>query len=179
MKIDIFDYAFLEYGKLLHTITSISIFIWLISAKLLFFNTSVMSDSLWPTDCSTPGFPVLHYLPEFAQTHVHWVEDAIQPSHPLLPPSPLPSIFPSIRIFSSDLALPTRWPKYCSFHFSISPSSEYSGLISFGITGLISLLSKGLSRVFSSTTVQKHQFFGTQPSLRSNSHVHTCLLEKP
>ena len=126
-------------------------------------------------DCSMPGFPVLHHLLKFAQTHVHWVGDAIQLFHSLLTPSPLPSIFPSIRIFSSDLALPTRWPKYCSFHFSISPSSEYSGLISFGITGLISLLSKGLSRVFSSTTVQKHQFFGTQSFLLSSSHIYTWL----
>ena len=110
--------------------------------------------------------------------HVHWVGEAIQLFHSLLTPSPLPSLFPSIRIFSSDLARPIRWPKYCSFHFGISPSNEYSGLISFGITGFISLLSKGLSRVFSSTTVQKHQFFGTQPPLWSNSHSYTWLLEK-
>ena len=75
--------------------------------------------------------------------------------HPLLL---LPSIFPSIRVFSSESALHIRWPKYWSFSFSISPSNEYSGLISFRIDGLIS---KGLSRVFSSTTIQKHQFFGT------------------
>ena len=81
-----------------------------------------------PMDCSTPGFPVLHCLPEFAQTHVHWVGDAIQPSRPLSPPSP--SIFP---IFSSESALHIRVPKYCSFSFSISPSKEYSGLISFRI----------------------------------------------
>ena len=72
-----------------------------------------------------------------------------------------------------------RWPKYWSFGFSISPSSEYSVLISLGLTGLISLQSKGLSRVFSNTTVQKHQFFGAQPSLWSNAHIHTWLLEKP
>ena len=78
--------------------------------------------------------------------------------HPLLL---LPSIFPSIRVFSSEKALHIRWSKYWSFSFSISPSNVYSGLISFRIDGLISLLSKGLSRVFSITTVQKHQFFGT------------------
>ena len=80
--------------------------------------------------CSTPGFPGPHHLPEFAQTHVHWVGDAIQLfclSHPLL----LPSIFPSIRVFSNELALHIRWPKYRSFSFRISPSNEYSGLISF------------------------------------------------
>ena len=77
--------------------------------------------------------------------------------HPLLL---LPSVFPSVRIFSNELALCIRYPKYWSFSFSISPSSEYSGLIYLGWTGLISLQSKGLSRVFSSTTVQKRQFFG-------------------
>ena len=96
--------------------------------------------------------------------------------HPLLL---LPSVFPGIRIFSNELALGIRWPKYWSFSFSISPSSEYSGLIPLGLTGLTSLLSKGLSRVFSSTTVWKHQFFGAQPSLWSTSHIHTWLLEKP
>ena len=80
-----------------------------------------------PMDCLAPGFPVLHYLPEFAQTHVHWVGDAIQPSHPLLPASP-PAL--SIRVFSNHSALCTRWPKYWSFSFSISSSNGYSGLIS-------------------------------------------------
>ena len=97
-------------------------------------------------DCSMPGFPVLHCLPEFAQTHVHWFADTIQPSlkrmfidllipsshlivcHPLLL---LPSIFPSIRVFSSESVLLIKWPKYWSFSFSISPSNESSGLISF------------------------------------------------
>ena len=84
-------------------------------------------------DCSTPGFPVLHCLPELAQTHVHCVNDAIQPSHPLLPPSPHALIFPSIRVFTSESTFPIRWPKYWSFSFSNSPSNEYSGLISFRI----------------------------------------------
>ena len=82
-----------------------------------------------PMDCSTSGFPVLHHLPEFAQSHVHWVYDAIQSSHPLSPPLLLPSVFPSIRVFSNESALCVRW----SFSFSISSSSEYSGLISFRI----------------------------------------------
>ena len=115
-----------------------------------------------PMNCSTPGFLVLHCLPEFAQTHVHWVGDATQTSHPLSSPSPPACTLPSIRVFSNESVLPIRWPKYWSFSFSISPSSEYSGLISLGLTGLFSLQSKGLSRVFSNTTVQKHQFFGTQ-----------------
>ena len=115
-----------------------------------------------PMDCSMPGFSVLHYLPEFVQTHVHWVRDAIQASHLLLPPSP-PSIFPSIRDFKNGSALCLRWPKYWSFSLSISPSNDYSELISFELTGWISLQSKGFSRAFSSTTIWKHQFFDTQP----------------
>ena len=95
-------------------------------------------------DCSTPGFPVFHSLPEFAQTHVHWVSDAIQSSHPLAPSS--------IRVVSSKLALHIRWPKYWSFSFSIRPPNGYSGLISLELTDLVSLLSKGFSRVFSSRT---------------------------
>ena len=82
-------------------------------------------------DCSTPGLPVHHKLPEFTQTHVHWVGDAIKPSHPLSSPSILASIFLSIRVFSNESVLCIRWPKYWSFSFNISPSSEYSGLISF------------------------------------------------
>ena len=91
----------------------------------------------------------------------------------------LPSIFPRIRVFSNESVLHIRWSKYWSFSFSISPSNEYSGLISFRMDWLDLLQSKGLSRVFSNTTVQKHQFFGTQLSLQSNSHSHTLLLEKP
>ena len=82
--------------------------------------------------------------------------------HPLLL---LHSIFPSTRVFSNESALHIRWPKYWSFSFNISPSNEYSGLISFGWTGWISLQSKGLSRVFSNTTIQKHQLFGSQLTL--------------
>ena len=86
-----------------------------------------------PIYCSRPGFPVLHSLPEFAQIHVHWVGDAIQPSHPLLPLLLLPSIFPSIRVLSNESVLHIRWPEYWSFSFSISLSNEYSRLISFRI----------------------------------------------
>ena len=88
-----------------------------------------------PMDCSTPGFPILHSLPEFAQTqiHVHWVSDAIQPFHPLLPPSPPALSLSQHQGFSNELALHIRWPKYWSFNFSISPSNENSELISFRI----------------------------------------------
>ena len=90
----------------------------------------------------------------------------------------MPSFFPRIRVLSNESALCIRWPKYWSFSSSNSLSNEYSGLISFRWTGWISLQPKGLWRVFSNTTVQKHQFFGAQLSLWSNSHIHTWLLEK-
>ena len=89
-----------------------------------------------PMDCSTPGFPVHHQLPKLTQTHIHRVSDAIQPSHPLLSPSPPAFIFPSIRVFSSESVLHIRWSKYWGFGFSISPSNEHSGLISFRIDWL-------------------------------------------
>ena len=132
-----------------------------------------------PMNRSTPGLPVHHQLPEFTQTHIHRVINAIQPSHPLLSPSPPARIPPSIRVFSNESTLHMRWPKYWSFSFSISPSKEIPGLSPSEWTGWISLLSKGLSRVFSNTTVQKHQFFGAQPSSQSNYHIHTWPLEKP
>ena len=96
--------------------------------------------------------------------------------HPLLL---LPSVFPNIRVFSNESTLHMRWPKYWHFSFSISPSNEHPGLISIRMDLLISLQSKGLSRVFSNTTVQNHQFFGAQLSSKSNSHIHTWPLEKP
>ena len=80
---------------------------------------------------STPGLPVHHQLPESTQTHVHWVGDAIQPSYPLSSPSCLPSIFPSIGVFSNESVLRIRWPKYWRFSFNISPSNEHPGLICF------------------------------------------------
>ena len=91
----------------------------------------------------------------------------------------LPPIPPSIRVFSNESALHMRWPKYWSFSFSISPSNEHPDLSPLGWTGCISLQSKELWRVFSNTTVQKHQFFGTQLSSQPNSHIHTLPLEKP
>ena len=88
-----------------------------------------------PMDCRTPGFPVLHHIPEPAQTHVHWVSDAIQPSLPVIPFFSCLQSFPASGFFSNELALCIRWPKYWSFSFSfsISPSNEYSGLIFFRI----------------------------------------------
>ena len=95
-----------------------------------------------PMNCSMPGLPVHHQLLELTQTHVHWVGDAIQPSHPLSSPSP-PSIFPSIRVFSNESALHIRWPKYWSFSFFISCSNEHPGLISFRMDWLDLLAVQG------------------------------------
>ena len=96
-----------------------------------------------PMDCSMPGFPVHQRLPELTQTHVHWVSDAIQSSHPLLSLLLSPSILPSIRVFSNESVLPITWPKYWNFSFSISPSNEYLGLISFRMDWLDLLAVQG------------------------------------
>ena len=90
-----------------------------------------MSDSLWPHGLQHARLPDHHQLLEFTQTHLRWVGDAIQPSHPLSSPSPPTLIFPSISVFSNESTLHIRWPKYWSFSFNISPSSEHPGLISF------------------------------------------------
>ena len=99
-----------------------------------------------PTDCSMPGFLVHHRLPELAQTHVHRLSDAIQPPHPLLSLLLLPSVFPSIMVFSNEPVLHIQWPKYWSFSFSICPSNEYSGLISFRVVWFDLLAVQGTLR---------------------------------
>ena len=119
-------------------------------------------------DCSMPGFSVLHH----PQSLFKLMPTGLVLCHPLL----LLQVFPSFRVFSSELALHIRWPKYWSFS-SIFPVN-IQGWFSLGLTGLISSLSKGLSRVFSSTTIQKHQFISTQPYLWSNFCMCTRLLEK-
>ena len=96
-----------------------------------------------PTNCSTPGLPVHHQLPEFTQTHLHWVGNTIQSSHPLSYPSPPAFNFSSIRVFSKESVLHIRWPKYWSFSLRISPSNEYSRLISFRIDWLDLLAVQG------------------------------------
>ena len=108
--------------------------------------------------------------------------ESVMPSNYLILCHPLfllPSIFPSIRVFSSESGLCIKWSKCWSFSFSISPSKNIQDWSPLGWTGWISLQRKGLSRVFSNTTVWKHQFFGTQLSSQSNSHIHTWPLEKP
>ena len=133
-----------------------------------------------PIDCSMPGFPVHHQFPELTQTHVHQVGDAIQPSYPLSPPSSpalnlshhqglfqwvssLHQVAKVLEVSTSASLLPTNTQDWSPLRW----------------TGWMSLQAKGLSRVFSNTTVQKHQFFSTQLSLWSNSHIHTWPLEKP
>ena len=124
-------------------------------------------------NCSTPGLPIHHQLPELLK--LTSIELVMASSHLILchPLLLLPPIPPSIRIFSSESTLCMTWPKYWSFSFSISPSNEHLGLISFRWTGWIALQSKWLSRVFSNTTVPKHQFFSACLSSQSNSHIYT------
>ena len=107
-----------------------------------------------PMNCSMPGLPVHHQLLEFTQTHVHWVSDAIQPSHPRRPLLLLPPIPPSIRVFSNESTLCMRWPKYWSFIFSITPSKESPGLLSFRMDWLDLLVVQGLDSQESSPTPQ-------------------------
>ena len=164
-----------------------------------------------PMDCSMPGFPVLHCLPEFTQTHVHWVDDIIQPFYLLSSTSPASLSFTISQsllklmsmelmissnhfIFYHPLLLLSIFPsKFSPVNWLFSPSSQniraltsasvlpmnIQGWFSLGWTGLIFLQSKSLWRVFSSITVQKHQFFQVQPSLWSNSHINIWPLEKP
>ena len=124
-------------------------------------------------DCSMPGLAILHQLLEFGQIHVHQVGDSIQPSHPLSCSLFLPSILPGNRVFSNESLIHISWPKYWRFNFSIGPSNEYSGLISFKMIGWVSLQSKRFSSVLSNTTVQNNQFFIAHHSLWCNCHIHT------
>ena len=141
---------------------------------------SVLSNSLWPHGlqharllCSSP-------IPR-AQSNScpssQWCHPTISSS--VISFSSCLQIFPSIKVFSNESALHIRWPKDWSFSFRIVLPVNIQHWFPLGLTGLISLQSKGLSRIFSSPTVRKHQFFGTQPSLWSNSHIFTWLLEKP
>ena len=137
------------------------------------FSQSVMSDFVIPwTAARQASLSITNSwsLPKLMSVEL------VRPSNHLILCRPLlflPSIFPSIRVFSNKSALHIRWPKYWSFSFNICLSNEHSGLISFRMDCLNLLAVQGLARVFSNTTVQKHQFFGAQPSSQSNSHIHT------
>ena len=138
-----------------------------------------MSDSLWPHEsqharppCPSPSSGVHSN----SRPSSRWCHPVISSS--VVPFFSCPQSLPASESFPmSQICM--RWPKYWSFSFSIIPSKEIPGLISFRMDSLISLQSKGLSGVFSNTTVQKHQFFSAQPSSQSNSHIHTWPLEKP
>ena len=145
-------------------------------AKLLQFSHVRLFATPWTTACQASlSITNSRSLPKLTSIEL------VMPSNHLIlchPPLRLPSIFPSIRVFSNEAALRIRWPKYWSFSFNISPSMNTQDWSPLGWTGWISLQSKGLSRVFN-TTVQKHQFFSVQLSLWSKSHIHTWLLENP
>ena len=134
-----------------------------------------------PVNHSTPGLPVRYQLPEFTQTHVHLVGDAIQPSHPLSSPSPPahnPSQDQSLFQWVNSSHQVAKVLEFQPQSASVLPMNMQD-CSTLGWTGWISLQSKGLSRVFSNTTVQKHQFFGAQLSSQSNSHIYTWPVEKP
>ena len=121
-----------------------AITVWIYTNSFQFSSVAQSCPTLCnPMDCSTPGFHVHHQLLDLTQTHVHWVGDTIQPFHSLLSPVLPPSIFPSIRVFSNESVLLIRWPKYWNFSFSISPSNEYSGLMSFRMDWLDLLAIQG------------------------------------
>ena len=125
-----------------------------------------------PMNRSIPGLPVHHQLPEFTQTHVHRVGDAIQPSHSLSSPSPPAPIPPNIRVFSNESALCMRWPKYWSFSFSISPSNEHTGLISFRMNWLDLLAVQGTLK----SLLQHHS---SKASILRHSAIFTAQLSHP
>ena len=132
-----------------------------------------MSNSCWPHGLQHARLPVHHQLLELAETHVHWGSDAIQPSHPLSSPSP-----PAFNLFQHQglfqwISSSIRWPKYWSFSFNISPSNEYSVLISFRMDWLDLLATKELSKVFSNTTIQKH--FRAELKVELGPIVYFCI----
>ena len=173
-------------GKHCSVFSTLYIHFWVhVSEKFLkiylqLFNLSVMSDSAtpWTAACQAS----LPFAISWSLLKLMSIELVMPSNHLILCRLPLllHSVFPSIRVFSSESALCIRWPKYwgASASASVLPV-KIQGWFPLGLTGVISLQSKGLSRVFSNTTVRKHQFFGTQSSLWSNSHIHTWLLEKP
>ena len=149
---------------------------WILNTLFQFSSVAQLGLTLCsPMDCIMPGFLVLYHLPEFAQTHVHQVGDAIQPSHHLLSPSPPAFSLSQHQGLSQWVSSSHQVAKY----WSVSPSNEYSGLVSFGIDWLDLLAVQVILNSLSNTIVQKHQFFGTQPSSQSNSHIHTWPQEKP
>ena len=145
-----------------------------------------------PMDCRMPGFPVHHQLLKPAQIHVHRVGDATQPSHPVICPLLLPSVFPSIKVFSKVSILRIKWQKYWSFSFSISPSNEHSGVISFRIDWFdlleVQVTLKSLPQHHSSKASVLQQLFPKEPRPRTRTQntasqgwngPHCCLVQWP
>ena len=134
-------------------------------------------------DCSAPGFPVLHYLPEFAQTHVHLISDGIQPSKPVSPFSSCLQTFPASKSFPMSQLSESGGQSIRASALASVPPMNIQSWVPLRLTGSLkislktTLQFKGLSRVFSNITIQKHQFFSAQSSLWSNSHVHIWVHE--
>ena len=149
-------------------------FLWIFVVQLL--SCVWLFAAPWTAPCQASlSFTISQSLPEFMSI------ESVMPSNHLIRCCSLllPSIFPRIRVFSNESVLCIRWPKYWSFSFSISPSSEYSGLISFKIDWFDLPAVQGTLKSLLNTTVWKHQFFSAQPSLWPNYHNYTCLLERP
>ena len=147
--------------------------------NVLLCNCQVIYDSgtSWPAACQNSLF----FTVSWSLLKLTSIESVVPSNHLILcrPLLLLPSVIPSIRVFSNESALPIRWPKYWSFSFSMSPSNEYAGLISFRMDWLDLLSVQETLKILSSTTIWKHQFFCAQLSLWSNSDTHTYLLEEP
>ena len=155
-------------------------FISKVTYSVQFSSVAQSCPTLWdPMNRSMPGLSVLHQLLEFTQTHIHPVSDAIQPSHSLSSHLPLPPIPPSIRVFSNESTLRKRWPKCWSFLFSIIPSKEIPGLISFIIDLLNVLAVQGTLKSLLQHHSSKASILWHSAFFKSSSHTHTWPLEKP
>ena len=159
---------------------SFSIFVFILNTQNIckwyqFSSVAQLCPTFWdPMNRSMPGLPVHHQLPEFTQTHVHQVSDATQPSHPLSSPSPpCPQSLPASESFPMSQLFAWGGQSIGASALTSFPPKNTQGWSPSEWTGWISLQSKGLSRVFSNTTGQKHQFFSAQLSSQSNSHIHT------
>ena len=160
-----------------HCLKYILLLLFCSSVLLFLFNCSVISDCD-PTMCSMPGS--LCFTISWSWLRLMSIQSVMPSKHLILCCLLFffPSIFPNIRVLTNESALPIRWPKVWSFNFSIRYPMNIHSWFPLGVTGFIFFLSRGLSRLFSSTTIQQHQFFSAQPSLQSSAHIHTWPLGK-